>query len=172
MSILLTKYPKVHAQTGKLFPTLSGEILEGGTGTVPEDYKGKITLIGMAWSKKAEDALASWYAPLYDKFVLKRGIMDADYDVRLCLIPMYVGLKQAAYAQTLNDLKASNRKDLYPYILFYKGPIEPYDSKLGLIEKNIPYFFLLDKDGIIRYTSSGVFTESKLEKMEEVINGL
>jgi len=158
------------AQKGQPFPSISGELLKGGTATLPENYSGKMTIVGMAWSKKSEDALKTWYEPLYDKFVLKRGIFDSDYDVQLCMIPMYIGLKQAAYESTMSTLRESNRTDLFPYILFYKGPIEPYDSKLGLVDKATPYFFLVDEKGKIRHAFSGIFTETKMERLEEVIS--
>jgi hypothetical protein len=158
------------AQVGQPFPTISGEILEGGNATLPADYAGKLTLVGMGWTKKSEEGLRSWYEPLYDKFVLKRGIFDKEYDVNLCLIAMYIGLKQTAYESTMKDLRETNRKDLFPYILFYKGPLEPYDSKLKLTDKAIPYFFLLDETGKIVHAFSGTFSESKMEKLEEALN--
>ncbi len=159
------------SQTGKTFPSLTGEILEGGTRSLPADYKGKLTLVGMAWSKKAEETLATWYQPVYDKFVAKLGMMDDDYDVQICLVPMYIGLKQTAYDATLKELRESNRKDLFPYILFYKGPLEPYEQALGLKDNQLPYFFLLDENGKVIYATSGLFSESKMEKLEEAISG-
>lgn len=161
----------LYAQKGKVFPSLAGEMLSGKEATLPIDYSGKKTLVGMAWSRKAEDALKSWYEPLYDKFVAKRGIFDSDYDIQLCLVPMYIGLKQAAYEATMKDLRKSNRQDLFPYILFYKGELEPYDTQLGLKDKNLPYFFLLDEGGTVIHSFSGEFSEKQLEKIEELISG-
>jgi len=159
----------VTAQSGKSFPPLTGEMLSGKEAQLPNDYSGKMTLVGMAWSRKAEDALKSWYEPLYDKFVAKRGIFDSDYDIQLCLIPMYIGLKQTAYDATLKELRKSNRQDLFPYILFYRGELEPYESQLGLKDKTLPYFFLLDKKGKIIHHFSGEFSDDKLEVLEEKI---
>lgn len=158
------------AQKGKLFPELNGETLDGASKSIPEAVMGKLTIVGMAYSGKSEDALKTWYNPMYDKFVLKRGIFDHTFDVNLVFVPMYIGLKQAAYEPTLKDLKSSNRKDLYPYLLFYKGELEPYGSILGLTDKNSPYFFVLDQDGKIVHTFSGIFTEAKMEAIEAVLD--
>jgi ATP10 protein len=155
---------------GKIFPVLTGEMLNGTSKTIPNDTKGKLTFVGMAYSSKSEDVLKTWYEPVYDKFVLKRGMFDKKYDVNLLFVPMYIGLKKAAYESTMNDLKKSNRKDLYPYILFYKGDLEPYGTDLEMKDKALPYFFLLDEDGKIVYSTSGVFTEGKMEKLEEVLD--
>ncbi|MFN8865186.1 MAG: TlpA family protein disulfide reductase [Flavobacteriales bacterium] len=167
---LLAGSTTLNAQIGQSFPSISGEILEGGNATLPADYAGKLTLVGMGWTRKSEEALRAWVEPLYDKFVLKRGIFDKEYDVNLCLVAMYIGLKQTAYESTMKDLRETSRKDLFPYILFYKGPLEPYDSKLGLVDKSIPYFFLLDEEGKIMHAFSGAFSETKMEKLEEALN--
>jgi hypothetical protein len=155
---------------GKDFPSITGELLTGETKTIPQDTKGKVTLIGMAYSKKSEDVLKTWYEPMYDKFVLKRGMFDKKYDVNLAFIPMYIGLKAAAYEATIKELKESNRKDLFPYIVFYKGELEPYGTTLEMKDKALPYFFVLDKNGKIIHSVSGIFTEDKMEKMEEAID--
>ena len=154
---------------GKQFPQLTGETLSGKTITLPKDVQGKKTLIGMAYSAKAEEALNTWYQPVYDKFIAKLGMFDKDYDVSLYFIPMYIGLKQAAYESTLKELKKSSRKDLFPYILFYRGELSPYDTELQLKDKALPYFFILDENGKILYSTRGEFTERKMEEIEQVL---
>lgn len=154
---------------GSVFPALSGETLEGKNVSLPADVAGKKTLVGMAYSAKAEEALMTWYQPVYDKFIAKLGMFDKDYDVNLYFIPMYIGLKQAAYESTKKKLRESNRKDLFPYILFYKGELSPYDAVLGLKDKNQPYFFVLDEKGKVIYHTTGNFTETKMEEIEALL---
>ncbi len=157
-------------QKGKQFPELSGETLDGKNITLPGAAKGKKTLVGMAYSSKAEEALNTWYQPVYDKFVAKLGMFDKDYDINLYFVPMYVGLKQAAYDASLRELKKSSRKDLFPYIVFYKGEIEPYESTLKMNDKSVPYFFVLDEKGQVIYSTTRAFTEKKMEDIEELLN--
>jgi hypothetical protein len=157
------------AQTGKDFPSLSGETLDGQTITIP--YKGPLfTLVGMAYSTKAEEALRGWYAPIYDKFIAKRGIMDDQYNVQVYFVPMYIGLKQAAYESTLKELRRSNRQDLFPHILFYRGELEPYGNSLSMKDKQMPYFFLLNAQGQIIWHGSGNFTEKKMDELVEALD--
>jgi len=158
------------AQIGKTFPSLEGEALDGKKLTIPTQTKGKITIIGMAYAKKAEETLNTWYTPFYDKFVLKRGIFDHKYDVNLYFIPMFSGLKKVTYEANIKELRESNRKDLYPHLLFYKGEIDSYVATLEMTDKNHPYFFVLDENGKIRYATFGLFTEKKMEKIEEVLD--
>ncbi|MDZ4824238.1 MAG: hypothetical protein SH856_12335 [Flavobacteriales bacterium] len=158
-----------NAQIGKNFPTLVGETLEGKELTLPGYAHGKFTIVGLAWSDKAKENLGTWYTPMYDKFVLKRGIFDSQYDVNLYFVPMFIGLNQAAYQSTLKELKKSNRTDLFPYILFYKGEMEPYEAALSLGDKEHPHFFVLDAKGKIILAIEGIYTEEKMEMLEEVL---
>jgi hypothetical protein len=153
----------------KIFPLLSGETLDGKNISLPNDCAGKKTIIGLAYSEKAQEDLESWYEPMFEKFVAKVGMFDYQYDVKLYFVPMFIGLKQSLYESTLKKLRADNRKDLYPYVLFYKGDLEPYASELGMSEKSTPYFFILDGKGAILHTVSGAFTEKKMEAIEAAL---
>lgn len=158
------------AQKGQIFPDLEGETLDGKTIVVPADTKNKLTIVGMAYSKKAEDALKSWYTPMYDKFILKRGMFDDQYDVNFFFIPMYTGTKKMAYEISMNKMRESNRKDLYPYLLFYKGEMDAYLEVLNMEEKNLPYLFVIDQEGKVVYYAKGLFTDKKMEDLEEVLD--
>ncbi len=158
------------AQTGVIFPDISGEYLNGQQTTLPDAPRAKYLILGLAYSKKAEDDLRSWYQPMYDSFVLKRGIMDSMYDVDLCFVPMFTGMKKAAYETAMNQLRKENRSDLHPYILFYKGELEPYASILKMNDKAVPFLFVVDLNGRIVYSTSGAFTERKKEQLEEALD--
>lgn len=160
----------IFAQDGIQFPELEGETLEGEEITLPDDTRGKVTLVGMAYSKKAEDALKSWYQPMYDKFVLKRGMFDQNYDANLYFVPMFTGLKKAAFGASMKKLKKSHRKDLFPYILFYKGSMDDYEEKLKMTEKNQPYFFVLDEKGKVVYFTKGLFSQDKMAEIEKILD--
>ena len=54
-----------HAQVGITYPTLSGETLDGKAITLPDNAKGKFTIVGMAHSTDAEQDLQIWMDPIY-----------------------------------------------------------------------------------------------------------
>lgn len=161
---------EVFAQNGSSFPELAGEYLDGKQAVLPSAPRARMLIVGMAYSKKAEDDLRSWYQPMYDSFVLKRGIMDSMYDVDLCFVPMFTGMKKAAYETAMNQLRKENRSDLHPYILFYKGELEPYASVLNMNDKAKPYLFVVDQTGRIVFSTSGAFTERKKEQLESALD--
>lgn len=168
--ILLIFCSTAFAQKGDTFPELQGETLEGNSLTLPGDVNDKITIVGMAYSKKSESTLKTWYTPMYDKFVLKRGIFDEMYDVNFLMIPMYTGAKKLAYDASMKKMKESNRKDLFPYLLFYKGSIDPYVEGLSMDEKNQPYLFIFDEEGTILYHTKGLYSEKKMGEIEAVLD--
>lgn len=159
------------AQNGVSFPDLPGEFLSGEKAVLPDAPREKMLLVGMAYSKKAEDDLRSWYQPMYDSFVLKRGIMDSMYNIDLCFVPMFTGIKQTVYDKAMKELRSENRSDLHPHILFYKGDVKPYIEQLKMDDKTLPYFFLIGKQGKVVFSTSGSYSERKKEQLEEALDG-
>jgi hypothetical protein len=152
------------------FPLLNGETLDGKKIVLPSACIGKKTIIGMAYSQKAQDALMSWYEPMFEKFVAKVGMFDYEYDVNLYFVPMFIGLKQGLYESTLKELRGQNRKDLYPYVLFYKGELAPFDTQLNMQDKSQAYFFVLNEKGQVIHATKGAFSESKMEEIEAFLS--
>ncbi len=161
-----------HAQViGKVFPVMVAETIEDKKVNLPGDVSGKYTLLGLAYSKKSEDELNSWFQPVFEKFVRKStGLMaDFGYDVNVYFIPMFTGVNAAATGTAKRKALKDIDPQLLPYILFYKGELKPYKEALDFEKKDIPYFFVLDADGKILYATSGKFTEKKLDEVEAVI---
>lgn len=154
-----------HAQVGKMFPALTGETLDDVKKSIPSSTKGKYTIICMAWSSDSENDLKSWLQPAYDKFVGKTEMFS--YDVNLYFIPMFTGVNVATAGTAKKKLKNDTDKELQPYVLFYTGDIDTYKKELGMEKKDVPYIYVLDKDGKIVYMTSGMYTEKKMEDLED-----
>jgi len=156
---------------GKSFPEMDAETVEDKVVSLPNDTKGKYTLLGLAYSKKSEDELNGWFSPVFNKFIQKTtGLMAGfGYDVNVYFVPMFTGVNAAATGTAKR--KALKKVDplLLPYILFYKGELKRFKDELDFEKKDIPYFFVLDPDGEIVFATSGSYSESKLDQIEEVI---
>ncbi len=139
------------------------------TVSIPNNTKGKFTLVGMAYSKDAEEDLKTWLNPVYNKFIAKTGMMDMDLDVNLFFIPMFAGVKTSVAEQAKKKLKSGTDKAFYPHILFYKGELKTYSDALGFDRKDTGYFFVLDRNGKIVYATSGKFKQDKLDEIEDII---
>ena len=141
---------------GKTFPEMDAETVEDKVVALPNDTKGNYTLLGLAYS---------------NKFIQKTtGLMASfGYDVNVYFIPMFTGVNAAATGTAKR--KALKKVDplLLPYILFYKGELKRFKDELDFEKKDIPYFFVLDPEGEIVFATSGSYSESKLDQIEEVI---
>ena len=174
LAALLVAGFQLMAQVGTNFPELEGETVENRKVTLPDDTNGKYTLVGMAFSKKSDDELQSWFKPVYSRFLQDSGnaglFSDFAYDVNVYFIPMFSGLNKAvagtAKKKALKDVDA----ELHPHILFYVGQISTYRDALRLEEKDQPYFFVLDEEGKIVYATSGKYSKKKMEEVEEVLS--
>jgi hypothetical protein len=156
---------------GKMFPTMEAETVEDKKVILPADVKGKYTLLGLAYSKKSEDELNSWFQPVFEKFIQKTtGLMGGfGYDVNVYFVPMFTGVNAAATGTAKRKAIKNIDPQLLPYILFYKGELKPYKEALDFEKKDIPYFFVLDAEGKIVFATSGKFSTAKLDQVEEVL---
>jgi hypothetical protein len=156
---------------GKTFPDMEAETVEDKKVKLPGDVAGKYTLIGMAYSKKSEAELNSWFQPVFQKFIQKtKGLMAGfTYDVNVYFVPMFTGVNAAATGTAKRKAAKSIDPQLLPYILFYRGELKTYKEALDFEKRDIPYFFVLDPQGKIVYATSGKYTEEKMDAVEEKI---
>lgn len=170
--LVTATFNDLFAQKGEVFPYLEGTTLIDKDIKLPEDTKGKFTLVGMAYSKKSEDDLKTWFNPVYNTFIHKSSSSlfgDIGYDVNVFFIPMFTGVKQAAASAAEKQMKKKTDPQLLPHILFYKGDLKTYKESLDFEKKDVPYFFVLDKDGKIVYATSGSYTAKKMKEVEDLI---
>lgn len=161
-----------HAQvTGKMFPDMEAETVEDKKVKLPQDTKGKYTLLGLAYSKKSEDDLNSWFQPVFEKYIQKTsGVLASfSYDVNVYFVPMFTGINAAATGTAKRKALKNIDPQLLPYVLFYKGELKTYKESLEFDKKDVPYFFVLDPNGKIVHATLGKYTEEKMSEIEDVI---
>jgi hypothetical protein len=170
LSVALTFSMAATAQTDIQFPALEGESLTREFVTLPDDVAGKYTLIGLAFSKKSERYLNSWFNPVYQSFIYKpesNSLFAGNYDVNVFFVPMFTGAKRPAYEKVMEKVSADIDPRLRPYVLFYKGTLKEYKKTLDFDGKDLPYFYILDPEGKIIYSTSGQYTERKMQIITE-----
>lgn len=168
----LVIHPLAYAQiVGKQFPEMIAETVEDKKVNLPADAGGKYTLLGLAYSKKSEDELNTWFSPVFNKFIRKpEGMMAGmGYDVNVYFVPMFTGVNAAATGTAKKKAIKNVDPQLLPYILFYRGELKKYKEALDFEKRDIPYFFVLDQAGKIVYATSGAFSETKMDALEEAI---
>jgi hypothetical protein len=171
LTLLLMGISSMAQVIGKIFPEMTAETVEDKSVTIPTDTKGKYTLVGLAYSKKSEDELNTWFNPVFGKFIQKtNGLMGGmGYDVNVYFIPMFTGVNAAATGTAKKKAAKNIDPQLLPYILFYKGELKTYKEALDFERKDIPYFFVLDPEGKIVFATSGKYSDDKMDSIEEKI---
>lgn len=165
--LAFTAIKLVDAPVGEQFPELKGETLSDKIVSIPQDTKGKSTIICMAYSDDAEKDLKTWYQPAYDKFIAKTGLMDDAFDINLYFVPMFTGARESLVGNAKKQMKEGVQEDLQPHIIVYKGALDAYKDKLKMDDKKKPYIFVLDKEGKIIYVTSGAYTEEKMDDIDD-----
>ena len=162
-----------HAQVvGKTFPRLEAETVDDEVIVLPDDKQDKFTLVGLAYSKKSEDDLNTWFNPVYHKFIKEDGggiFAGFGYDVNVFFVPMFTGVNAAASGTAKKKAAKKIDSRLLPHILFYKGKLKPYKESLAFDKKDVPYFFVINKEGKIVYATTGSYSEIKMEEVEELL---
>ncbi len=164
--ILLSAVALSFSQEVTAFPELEGENLENEFVNIPTDLGGKYTLLALAYSKKSEKALKTWFQPTYNQFIYKPegpSLFAGNYDVNVFFIPMFSGAKRPAYQKSMEKMKEGLDSKLHPHVLFYKGTIREYKQALNFDGKDIPYFYVLDPDGNVIYMTTGSYTDRKMQ---------
>ncbi len=169
--LALTHLNTIGQVIGRTFPSMTTETVEDKKVILPEGGLGKYTLIGLAYSKKSEDELTSWFQPVFGKFIQKStGLFSGfTYDVNVYFVPMFTGVNAAATGTAKRKAAKSIDPQLLPYVLFYRGELKTYKEALDFEKKDIPYFFVLDSKGKIVYATSGKYTDAKMAAIEENI---
>lgn len=170
--LLLFLSPLAYGQMIQSFPSMEVTKLNDEALSLPQDTKGKYTLIGMSYSKKSEDQLVTWFNPVYQTFIHKPekpGMFSNDYDVNVYFVAMFAGVNKAAAGPVKKKMRKNSDPELEPHLLFYKGEIKSFKKSLKLDRKDTPYFFVLDEKGQIVHTTSGAFSQGKLDAVEELL---
>jgi len=171
---LILLFSILSLQAQNIFPSMEVETLENKKIQLPYFTKGKYTLLGLAYSKKSEKALNTWYQPVFNKFIKPKlgggGFFNSfTYDINTYFIPMFTGVNAAATGTAKKKAIKNVDPKLQPYILFYKGKIKAFKEALNFNAKDIPYFFLLDEEGRIIFQTTGTYSNNKLSQIENEI---
>jgi hypothetical protein len=78
-------------------------------------------------------------------------------------------VNKAALGTVKNKMRKHSDPELEPHLLFYKGEIKSFKETLKLDRKDTPYFFVLDEKGQIVHTTSGEFSQDKMDAVEELL---
>lgn len=172
ISLLVLTF-SAEAQIGKVFPTMKCKNIDEKSLTLPTELDKRKSVLCLAYSQKAQEKLQVWVNQAIPKFVLRSSETSVfplePYNVNTYFIAMYTGAAKAFANQATDQIKTNVDVLLHPYILTYTGELEPYKTSLKMINKDDPYIFVLDENGKVIYTTSGIYTDKAMGEIENLI---
>ena len=150
---------------GMEFPELKAETLSGIDMKYPDDVKGKVTLILMAFKRETQRKIDSWLGPFSKTF-------ENDTTVNFFEIPMLAGAWKLMSPIIDGGMRSGIPKQKHGNVTTYYGNVNKYCELLGIEDKSDGYVFLLDKNGVIQWISKGFATEEKLKELFDKIQSL
>lgn len=169
ISLLTLFTTTLFAQEGELFPSIEVVDLNENKSTIPEDTKGKFTLVGIAFSEDAQNDLYSWSQPVFSEFMDDNNLSSLVYDPYVKLILMFGGANQLVYNKAKEQITQGTDETLKDNVVMYKGSIKDYRKTLKLKNRKTPYFFVLDKEGKIIYTTEGRYNRQQIKEVGNLI---
>tara|TARA_B100000678_G_scaffold278953_1_gene274199 strand:+ start:193 stop:705 length:513 start_codon:yes stop_codon:yes gene_type:complete len=142
-------------------PPIETENLNGKTVHLPTE---KGTLIGLAFSQKAQNDLVTWLEPIYKQFLDPDGTGAWVYDCNTYLLLAFTGAKQAAAEKAKKEIKKATERDFFNYVLMYEGNIEPFKN-LDVKDKSTFYILVIDENGNVLVQQEGAYSERKLDAL-------
>jgi hypothetical protein len=161
-------YAKKGVTVGDILPTIKAKSLAGGEVTLPT-ANGKATVLGLAFSPKAEGDLKTWMQPIYDTFLAKHeGVFEAgNFDGNVYLLAMLSGAASLG-GKSLQDKAAKGTDaELRPHVLLTTQDAAEVAKAINATDKTKPYFVVLDATGHVKSVVSGTYTEAKMDELSQ-----
>jgi hypothetical protein len=144
---------------GQRFPEITSKSLAGTVVTLPEIAEGKVALICIAFVRRAQSMIDSWAQP----FELEFG---KDSRFIIYEVPMISEAWKLLSWMIDSGMRGGIPVDKHDNVVTFYGNYSGYRQALGMEDTNFAYIFLLDHEGIIRWTGKGY---SRPENVKELI---
>jgi hypothetical protein len=149
----------------KTFPTIKGISLSNNEVTFPDDIRGRVAVLSIAFKQRAQLCIKTWA----DELLLKYGI---DKSVQYYEVPMLGGQYKMMRNWIDGGMQNGVPKPLHDFTVTYYGPLQKYYKSLGIDSKKNCYIYVLDQDGIIKGRFDGFSTPEKISELFTLIDSL
>jgi len=143
---------------GTKFAQISSETLAGTTIVLPDDARGKITLITIAFKHGTQEQLDSWLTPFSEAFGTRSGFTFYE-------IPMLTADVKPFAFRIDAGMRSGIPEEKHKNVMTYYGDYTEYKRLLHIDDDTLGYAFLLDQEGIIRWHGEGFATRDMARKM-------
>jgi hypothetical protein len=140
---------------GKPFPTISAKTLAQRCVRFPEETKGKVGLVFVAFEQQAQQDIDTWVSPLI-------GDLLKNDDVSYYEIPMISGVYKPVSRLIDGGMRGGVPKDLHDRTATFYGKRADFFSSMAITDQSRAHLFVLSRDGRIMFRTSGPATVEKV----------
>tara|TARA_B100000497_G_scaffold63967_1_gene72266 strand:+ start:208 stop:744 length:537 start_codon:yes stop_codon:yes gene_type:complete len=147
----------------KKFPSIKGLSLSGNEVIFPEDIKGRVAVLSIAFKQRAQQCINTWADELLPRYGVNKTVQYYE-------VPMLGGQWTMARNWIDGGMQSGVPKPLHDFTVTYYGPLKQYYKSLQINSKKSCYIYVLDKDGVIKGKFEGFSTPEKLSEMFTLID--
>lgn len=139
-------------------PKIHGETVNGKPIELPDAAAGKVTLLILGFSKKAGQGTGAWR---------ERVIKDFGSDAQFTTYTVAVLEDAPAFVRPMirSGIKSGTPEALRDHMVTTASGEAEWKKFLGASDTAVPYLALLDGEGRLKWSSSGVFNEQEYEQL-------
>lgn len=126
----------------------------------------KNTVIGLAFSQKAQNDLVTWLEPLYKQLLDPQGTGSWVYDGKAYLVIAFTGAKKAALNKARKQIKDATDKDFYSNVLLYEGSMNDFKG-LHIKDSKAFYLYTISSFGDVLQKAKGTYNQETLDQICE-----
>lgn len=151
------------AETGVLFPSVTGESLERKTFRIPEDLKGRTAILLVGYEQRAQFDIDRWIL----------GFLQLETPVRLVEVPTIAGMMPRMVQGMINDGMRSGipEEDWKTVVTVYQDA-EKIIRVFGNERPQSALVVVLDKDGIVRGHQSSGYSATRVKEVDAFVRTL
>jgi len=150
---------------GTKFPEISSETLAGTKIILPNDARGNITLITIAFKHGTQQQLDTWLNPFLEEFGTTPGFTFYE-------IPMLASTVKPFAFRIDGGMRSGIPEEKHKNVMTYYGNYTEYMGVLHIDDVTLGYAFLLDQEGVIRWHGEGFATKDMIREMIDCARGL
>ena len=151
----------------KKFEPVDCQDINSRTVSFPAANPGKKLVVMVTFSDKASDEAKTWVDPLYQKFVLKSGMMDAAFDASLCVVSFVSAAELSLIKMNAAKIRADTPEPLINSVLYTAQSATALKKSMDVKNDKSVYILVLSPEGVILKQQSGSFSDDKMESLED-----
>jgi hypothetical protein len=149
--------------SSKTFPQVQGKSLDGQEITIPDSYRGKVTVLLIGYQQKTQFDIDRWIL----------GLLQADVPVQIVEVPTIAGMMpQVVQGFIDNGMRSGIPKTDWASVVTVYEDASKIIEAIGNERPQSTHVVLLDKAGKIVWTTNSGYSAHQVMELKEVVQNL